>query len=80
MSKSNNRWGFNCLICPKSAYLPLYTKNVSLFSGSINNPGFMVTQAMTYSRKASKTTFPFKRETLIFPVTQRVVPVIANPK
>ena len=75
-----NRWGFNCLVCPKSAYLPLYTKNVSLFSGTTNNPGFMVTEAMAYSRKASRILFPLKRKTINVPVPQRVIPVLSNPQ
>ena len=80
MSRSNNRWGFNCLVCPKSAYLPLYIKNVSLFSGTTNDPGFMVTEAMRYSRKASRIMFPLKRETRIIPVPQRVIPILSNPQ
>ena len=75
-----NRWGFDCLVCPKSAYLPLYIKNVSLFSGTTNDPGFMVTETMSYSRKASRTLFPLKRSTIIIPVPQRIIPVLANPQ
>ena len=78
MSKSNNKWGFNCLVCQKSAYLPLYIKNGSLFSGMINNPTFMSTQAMIYSRNANKTTFSLRRETRIIPISQRAIPVLSN--
>ena len=78
MSKSNNRWKFNCLVCPNPAYLPLYTKNASLFSGAMNNPGFMSTQAMIYSRNANKIASTVCRTTRIVPIPQRVIAPLSN--
>ena len=71
-----NRWSV-CGKCPVGAYLPLYIKNPSLFSGTWNNPGSLVTNHMVYSKKV--TTVGHKKKTIIVPVSQRIILPLLNP-
>ena len=75
MSANKKRWAL-CKECPTSAILPLYIKNPSLFSGTTNNPGNLVTDSMRYTHKV--TTRGAAHKTIIVPVQQRVIPVLSN--
>jgi hypothetical protein len=78
MPPSSKKWSL-CDIsntCPEPTYLPSYIKNVSLFSGSTNNPGNLVTDSMRYTHKV--TTPGSGHTTIIVPVQQRIIAPLSN--
>ena len=78
MSRATKRWSL-CNIshtCPVAATLPLYIKNPSLFSGTLNKPTFLVTDSMRYTHKV--TTPGAAHKTIIVPVQKRVIPPLSN--
>jgi hypothetical protein len=86
MPVPNNKW-FKCAVtpypfntlCPTAAILPSYIKNPTLFSGTTNNPGSLVTDAMVYAKRVNRSTFGQKRKTVILPVLKRVIRPLSNP-
>ncbi len=79
MSSARSKW-YSSNFCPTRAILPLYIKNPTLFSGTMNNPGSLATDVMRYAQKINNTNIiGQKRKTLILPVVQRVIPPLVNP-
>lgn len=70
-----NRWAV-CEKCPVDAFLPLYIKNPSLFSGTLNNPGSLVTNHIVYSQKVKS--LGRKKTTIIVSVPQRRIAPLSN--
>jgi len=65
--------------CPKPAYpTPSQKQNASLFSGTLNNPGFLSTQFYLYSHRARKVTKASSWTTVPQIVTQRVIVPLKN--